>query len=241
MSYFDEVYLKRLNRYGNDYKTRIQGQREKVFEDLLLKSIYRVDFFYKEESQPGLLERYKQNETEILQYLLTRVDLEIPNGTILMIPDKNNIEQPWLVYWLESIKASGYNKYVVLKMTHFITWRDRQQQERSSWCYLYGQEDNMLKDELKSRSRMDALYTENLKSSFFIMPTSEFIRKDDYLEIGTGALKEAYRVTGYDIQSTPGVEYITIDPVYIRDNSKAPEQTEEDDPAKFYWLNGGVE
>jgi hypothetical protein len=57
----------------------------------------------------------------------------------------------------------------------------------------------MLKDELKSRSRMDALYTENLKSSFFIMPTSEFIRKDDYLEIGTGALKEAYRVTGYDI------------------------------------------
>jgi D-alanine-D-alanine ligase-like ATP-grasp enzyme len=59
MSYFDEVYLKRLNRYGNDYKTRVQGQREKVFEDLLLKSIYRVDFFYKEESQPGLLERYK--------------------------------------------------------------------------------------------------------------------------------------------------------------------------------------
>jgi hypothetical protein len=52
-------------------------------------------------------------------------------------------------------------------------------------------------------------------------------------------LKEAYRVTGYDIQSTPGVEYVTVDPVYLRDNSSAPEQTVEDDPDDFYWLNGG--
>jgi hypothetical protein len=157
-----------------------------------------------------------------MQYLLTRVSLNIPNGTILMIPDKDNIEQPWLVYWLESIKSSGYNKYVVLKMTHNITWRDREGNERSSWCYMHGQQDNMLKDEIRSRSRMDAVYTENLKSSFFIMPTNEFVRRDDYLEIGEGALKEAYRVTGYDINSTPGVEYITVDPVYLRDHSAPP-------------------
>ena len=55
-----------------------------------------------------------------------------------MIPDKDNIEQPWLVYWLESIKSSGYNKYIVLKMTHNITWRDREGNEHSSWCYMYG-------------------------------------------------------------------------------------------------------
>ena len=71
------------------------------------------------------------------------------------------------------------------------------------------------------------------------MPTTENIRKDDYLEIGEGKLKEAYRVTGYDIQSTPGVEYVTVDPVYLRDNSPAPDQKESDDPAAFFWLNGG--
>lgn len=239
MSYFEDVYLKRLNRYGYDYQSRIQAQREKVFEDLLLKSIYRVDFVYDNEMRPGLLERYKQDETETMQYLLTRVGLDMPSGTILMIPDKNMKEQPWLVYWLESIKASGYNRYIVLKMTHFITWRDRSGSTRSSWCYLYGQEDNMLKDEIRSRSRSDAIYAENLKSSFFVMPTTEFIRKDDYLEIGEGALKEAYRVTGYDIISTPGVEYVTVDPVYLRDNSEPPKQTAGDDPAEFFWLNGG--
>ena len=241
MSYFEDVYLKRLNRYGYDYQSRIQAQREEVFEGLLLKSIYRVDFVYEDEMHPGLLERYKQDETETMQYLLTRVGLNMPNGTLLMIPDKDMKEQPWLVYWLESIKSSGYNRYIVLKMTHFITWRDRSNIERSTWCYLYGQEDNMLKDEIRSRSRSDTIYAENLKSSFFVCPTNEFIRKDDYMEIGIDALKEGYRVTGYDIVSTPGVEYVTIDPVYLRDNSTPPVQKEEDDPAKFFWLNGGAE
>ena len=241
MSYFDEVYLKRLNRYGYDYQSRVQGQRERVFEGKLLKSVYRVEFEYEGEIHPATLERYKQDETETLQYLLTRVDLNMPSGTLLMIPDKDMVERPWLVYWLESIKASGYNRYIVLKMTHYITWRDRENIERSSWCYMYGQEDNMLKDELKSRSRMDTIYAENLKSSFFILPTNEFIRKDDYLEIGEGVLKEAYRVTGYDLNSPPGVEYVTVDPVYRRDNSAPPAQTEDDDPADFFWLNGGKE
>ena len=241
MNYFEDVYLKRLNRYGYDYQSRIQTQRERDFENKLLKSVYRVDFIFEGDTHPGTLERYKQNETELMQYLLTRVSLNIPNGTILMIPDKDNIEQPWLVYWLESIKASGYNRYVVLKMTHYITWRDREGNNRGSWCYMYGQQDNMLKDEIRSRSRMDAIYGENLKSSFFVMPTNKYIRKDDYLEIGEGTLKEAYRVTGYDLNSTPGVEYVTVDPVYLRDNSQAPIQTEDDDPAQFFWFNGGAE
>lgn len=241
MNYFEDVYLKRLNRYGYDYQSRVQAQREKVFEDLLLKSVYRVDFEYKDELHPALLERYKQDETQLMQYLLTRVSLNIPNGTILMIPDKDMVEQPWLVYWLESIKASGYNRYIVLKMTHYINWRDRDGNIQFSWAYMYGQEDNMLKDEIRSRSRSDAIYAENLKSSFFIMPTNEFIRKDDYIEVGQGKLKEAFRVTGYDINSTPGVEYVTVDPVYLRDHTPAPEQTKEDDPADFYWLNGGKE
>ena len=241
MNYFEDVYLKRLNRYGYDYQSRVQAQREKVFEGLLLKSVYRVDFEYKDELHPALLERYKQDETQLMQYLLTRVSLNIPNGTVLMIPDKDMVEQPWLVYWLESIKASGYNRYIVLKMTHYINWRDRDGNVQFSWAYMYGQEDNMLKDEIRSRSRSDAIYAENLKSSFFIMPTNEFIRKDDYIEVGQGKLKEAFRVTGYDINSTPGVEYITVDPVYLRDHTPAPEQTKEDDPADFYWLNGGKE
>ena len=128
-NYYEDVYLKRLNRYGYDYQTRVQSQRERDFENKLLRSVYRVDFDYDGESHPATLEKYKQDETQLMQYLLTRVSLNLPSGTILMIPDKDQMLQPWLVYWLESIKASGYNKYIVLKMTHYITWLDRDKNE----------------------------------------------------------------------------------------------------------------
>ena len=238
MDYLD-TYKRRLNRYGMDYQTRIQNQREREFEGKLLKSIYRVDFEYCGEMIAATLERYKQDETETLHYLLTKTNVELPNGTVFIARNNKGAETPWMVYWKEEIQASGYNKYTVLKMTHFITWKDRQGIYRNSWAYMYGQEDNMLKDELRSRSRSNAYYTENLKMSFFILPTTEFIRKDDYLEIGEGNLKEAYRVVGYDIQSTPGVEYVTVDPTYLHDNGDVPMPQRNDKPEDWFWLNGG--
>jgi len=61
----------------------------------------------------------------------------------------------------------------------------------------------MLKDEIRSRSRMDPIYAENLKMSFFVMPANEFVRKDDYFiidkEKNHKVLDEFYRVTGYDM------------------------------------------
>ena len=239
MSYFD-VYKQRLNRFGNDYQSRIQGAREYNFDLYLLKSVYRVDFEYKHCHHAASLERYKQDDTKTLQYLLTKVDLNIPNGTILEIVDKDNVKQPWMVYYLENIEASGYNRYIVLKMTHYIKWLGRDDKWHYTHAYLYGQEDNMLKDEIRSRSRMDALYAENLKSSFFVAPANEFIKKDCYFIVGDEPFQEYYRVTGYDLQSTPGVEYITIDPVYEFDLSAPPEQTTEDNNEDFFWFNGGV-
>ena len=237
-SYYD-IYLKRLNRYGLDYQTRTQNKRERDFENYLLKSVYRIEFDYNSEKVPATFERYKQDETETLHYLLTRVDVNIPNGTILMLPNKDEELKPWMVYYLEAIKASGYNRYVMLKMSHFLTWKDREGNEQSSWAYFYGQQDNMLKDELQSRSRSDARYTENLKGSFFVLPTTGYLKKDDYLEVGEGLLKEGYRVTGYDINSTSGVEYVTVDPIYLYDNSPAPEKQLGDNDEDFFWLEGG--
>ena len=236
---FYDIYNLRLNRYGEDYTSRMQNKREEEFERYLEKSVYRVNFIFGDKKQVGSLEKYKQDDTRTLQYLLTNVHLNIPNGTILKIPNKDGRPMPWMVYWLESIEASGYNRYIMLKMTHFLKWTARDGNICSSWAYMYGQEDNMLKDEIRSRSRMDTLYGENLKSSFFVMPVTASIRKDDYIIIGEKPLQEYYRVTGYDIQSSEGVEYVTVDPIYEYDQTPAPEPEQGDDPSEFFWLNGG--
>ena len=239
MSYYD-VYNQRLNRFGNDYQSRIQGAREHTFDLYLLKTVYRVDFEFNGCPQAGSLEKYKQDDTKTLQYLLTDINLNIPNGTVLELLDKDNNKKPWMVYYLENIKASGYNRYIMLKMSHFLTWTTRDGSTQTSWAYMYGQEDNMLKDEIRSRSRMDAIYAENLKSSFFVLPRNEYIKKDIYFIIGEKPYQEYYRVTGYDIQSSEGVEYVTIDPVYEFDLSTPPEQTQESEESEFFWFNGGV-
>ena len=239
MSYFD-IYLQRLNRFGNDYQSRIQGEREKLFDLYLLKSVYRVDFVYDDHYQAGSLEKNKQDNSETRQYLLTKVDLNIPNGTILMLKDKDGIEQPWMIYYLENIKASGYNRYIVLKMTHFLTWTARDGTQQTSWAYVYGQEDNMLKNEIRSRSRMDTLYGENLKLNFFVMPTNANLKVDDYFIVGEKPLQEQFRVTGYDIQSTPGVEFVSVDPIYEFDQTPPPAQPSgSSDDENYFWFNGG--
>ena len=236
MKYFD-IYLKRLNRYGLDYQSRTQAKREKTFEAYLLKSVYKVDFNFEGNVYEGSFEKFRQDETESLHYLLTKRDLIIPNGTVLEIEGQKN---PWMVYYLEDIAASGYNRYIMLKMTHFITWRGRDENIYNSWAYMYGQENNMLKDEIRSRSRMGTLDAENLKTSFFVMPLNKNVNKDDYFTVGEGELKEAYVVTGYDRQSTQGVMYVTIDPTYERDTSIENLTQEEIQSEDYFWLNGGV-
>ena len=237
MGYLD-IYKKRLNRFGLDYQSRVQGEREKLFDLYLLKTLYRVEFSYNEETHPGSFEKYKQDDTRTLHYLLTKIDLDIPEGTILEIPNKDGTNEPWMVFYLEDIKASGYNRYIMLRMTHYLTWTARDGSTQTSWAYMYGQENNMLKDELKSRSRMDTIYNENLKSSFFILPRNQYIKKDDYFIVGTDPFQEYYRVTGYDIQSTDGVEYVTIDPVYEYDLTPAPTKPSGGDPSEYFWFGG---
>ena len=91
-NYYEDVYLRRLNRFGNDYQSRIQGERQKVFEQYLYKSVYQVDFEYGGEIRLGSLEPYKQNETKTLHYLLTELDVEFAPGTILSFPNQKKLD-----------------------------------------------------------------------------------------------------------------------------------------------------
>jgi hypothetical protein len=54
-------------------------------------------------------------------------------------------------------------------------------------------------------------------------------------------MTEGYRVTGYDRISSKGVEYVSVDPVYLRDESSLPEKKETDDPKDWKWLDMEVE
>ena len=246
MDYYD-LYEKRLNRYGDSYKTRMQGKREENFMRQLERSVYKVEFAHEQAKHVGELRPNKQNETKNLQWLLVPVDVKFKNGTILGLTTVKGETHKWLIYWFEEMQASGYNRYAVLKLTHQLSIINPKTKKVviTDWAYFYGQEDNMLKNEIKSRSRSHTLYLENLKLSFFVMPEHDEIERDFYLEVTTAGGKiEPFRVTGYDKLSTPGVEYVSVDPVYQYDlspNPPKPTNPTQDDKDDFFWLDGGIE
>jgi hypothetical protein len=89
-NYYTNIYNKRLNRYGNDYQSRIEGKRAREFEEFLLKAPNRVDFEYNGTLIAAALEQYKQDHTETLGYLLTTKETDLPNGTIISFKDKRD-------------------------------------------------------------------------------------------------------------------------------------------------------
>lgn len=233
-----EVYRKRLNRYGLDYQSRIQGQRERDFDNYLLKSIYRVDFWYDNIYVPAVLEPYKQDHTETQSYLLTRRDVEIPNGTVLTVESQNGKEQQWMIWWMERIEASGYNRYVVLKMTHLITWRDAENVSHEQWAYFYGPGTSTISDALKSASG-EAVYKENNNLHMFITSYNKTLCRDVYFENKQGETNGGYVVSEVDFTSTPGVAYVSVDPSYIRSQTNNAELGNIGNSAQNAWLNGG--
>lgn len=234
-NYYETVYQKRLNRYGLDYQSRIQTQRERDFDNYLYKTIYRVDFEYDGELTPGSLERYKQDYSETQGYLLTKIDVKIPSGTILFIQSKNETVTPWMVWWLEQIEASGYNRYVVLKMTHQLQWNGG---EQNQWGYFSGPGTSTISEAVRS-STGKPIYSENNNLHMFITTQNNALARGVYFEVEQGGIQQGYVVSLSDINSTPGVAYVTVDPVPLRKFDSAPEQTDDDAAADYFWLNGG--
>lgn len=232
MTYFNNIYKKRINRYGEDYQTRLTTQRERLFEEYLLKSIYRVEFYYEGSKIVGSLEKYQQDNSKTLQYLLVNKDTTFPIGTILNIP-KNDTDQFWMIYFIDEIQCSGYNRYVVLKMTHDFILKKSKDEVYDFKCYWTGPL-NGIADTMKL-SNHTVVY-ENLEQYSITLPFTPLIKKDDYIEVTTKGITEYYLVTGYNIQSTPGVMYVTLDPTLKRTQDVVQNTSE---PSKSFWENGG--
>ena len=241
LDYFDDIYRKRVNRYGDDYQSRLQGKREAIWERELARSPYRVTFHYKGNLMAAELIPKSVNDTKSLQTLLTSVSQPVSPGTIIHAENNRQETSWWMVYYEEETVARGYNRYTVIEMTHNISWVNKDETTGSSMAYFYGQEDNMLKNDLKSRSRANTIYSENLKLNFFIMPITANIAFDSYMEVEdiAGTIKEPYRVTGYDRQSTEGVMYVTVNPIYEFDKTPAPQKQPGDNDEDYFWLEGG--
>ena len=78
-------------------------------------------------------------------------------------------------------------------------------------------------------------YQDPDKETHIIMPTNRNLKREDYLVID----EEGYIVTGYDLSSTPGVEYFSLKETMLRDTTPVDVTGETGDDT--FWLTGGNE
>ena len=166
--------------------------------------------------------------------VLCRVGEKFKAGDVATIDGKRYMF--W--YWNER-QDSGYNKWTVLELSQPITWHN-DENEYHGEAYIFSQENNMLKNEIKSRSRSATLYLENLKLEFMIMPVDKFLKINSYLELEVAGITHYWNVEGIDSVSTPGVMYVSMNPVMKKDLTLMPEKKVGDDKNDFFW-GGEVE
>lgn len=230
MSYYD-VYKARLNRNGSNHVERLNNGREANFERFLHSSPHYVSFERNGYEVECVFEPSSQSENKTVMHVLCRVGEELRAGDICEIAGDR-----YLFWYQDERKDSGYNRWTVVKISREIEWINEDGSKWQSEAYIFGQMNNMLKNELKSRSRSDTLYLENLKLEFMIMPVHKEMKINSYISIEVAGLGKHYRVTGFDHISTPGIMYVSMDPTIERDQTPAPEYTEEMNKEDYFWL-----
>jgi hypothetical protein len=123
-------------------------------------------------------------------------------------------------------------------MTHFLSWRNKSGELCEQWAHFSGPGSAVISDTIKSSSG-EAIFKQNEILHTIIAPYHKDIIRDVYFEIVYKDTTSAYVVTGVDVNSTPGISYVTVDPASLREEKIRDSGAQYSVSAKDYWFGGG--
>ena len=213
MAYFDQVYLKMLNKDGRTIQQRIQTKKEKDFGVFLYKSPNKVKVYKDARTYYGVLQNTENSEKEVISYLLTFKDNVWENGTIITTENEIDLsKQNWLILHLDNFVSIGYNRYTVIELDNEIEWIN-DGIIYSELVHFTGSGANLRDKSITSKFiisfNVAAVYEPN-KILNLVMKTNANMQKGVRLIIND----ETWKVSGIDKTSVKGVSYITLEEDY---------------------------
>lgn len=210
MAYLDEVYFKRINKYGFNIQERIQNKKIHDFNIVLKKSPNRVTIFKDSEIFYGILQNKTNNEKEVIDYLLTNKFCKWNDGTVLITENVSNQQQKkWLIFHLDDFVSIGYNRYQVTELDREIELIDDGIIYKEN-AHIVGSGAKSITSKFSINYDVSVFYEPN-KVINLIMRTNPKLKKGLKLIIQD----EAWRISGIDKISIPGVSYITLEEDYL--------------------------
>lgn len=246
MSYFDEVYLKRINRDGQNQQERVKTREEKEFDRLVLqKTKYAANIVMINDDPAQVrvsLQPDKNNETKVLfKLMMSNSVAKLKTGDILYIYQEVNgdvKESTWLVLHDENDITKGYQVYRVLLLDQILNITD----EHGTTVYsipvaFVNTSQNWVIDTFQF-SKTSYGYREPAGNSSFITKDFDFLQKDIYFNYKD----RGFQIMGKDNISVDGVAYNTfgersLRPIEPTASDELPVNPEENE--NFFLTNLG--
>lgn len=132
MSYYSDVYLKRINRDGFNQQDRVKTRKEREFDKLYLKKTEyaaKITSVNQEECEIKCsLQPNAWNESRLISNLLISTSAAALNsGDILTIYQKIKdevVEDTWLIIYKEKNLTRGYQKYKLICLDSMVNITD---------------------------------------------------------------------------------------------------------------------
>lgn len=215
MSYFDEVYLKRMNKDGRTQQERIQTRKENEFDHLILKkSQYQAKIYECNDAAADIVctlqPTKKFNETQEICRLMTSKSAEVLNtGDILHIFQKiDNIEynKNWLILFREENISRGYYCYRVVCLDRIIDIKNEYGTTLHTIPVKIANTSSEIIKDYFSSSVKNYGYTEPDMETRIITRNFDFLKKETIIDYNG----QQFKIEGINSLSVENVAYISI-------------------------------
>lgn len=228
-NYFEDVYLKRMNREGNNIQERVKTRKEKEFDKLFLKRTkYKAGIYQVNDTSIDVIEcavePNKWNQDKIVSNLLVSTSVtRFHTGDILKIYQKVKeveYDKYWLICFVSDDITHGYQKYEVIELDSIINHTTEYGDTLHVIPVKFVSETStFVQDKFTSYGAVS--YREPLAHRKFITSDFSFLQKNMYFNYKD----RGWEIVGKDNISIDGVAYVSVSE-YLK---KEPEpKTSED-------------
>lgn len=240
MSYFEDVYLKRMNREGVTQQERVKTRKEKEFDMLFLKKTeYQANIYQINEEESDVicsLQPNKWNESQLISNLLiSTMAAPLKTGDILRVFQKIKeveCDKIWLVVFCEENITKGYQSYKVICLDSEINITN----EYGDTIYsipvkFVNASASLVKDYF---SFTDTSYREPQREIRCITKKFDFLKKDIYFEYK----EKGFEISGIDDISIDNIAYISLSEKLISEpEPRSSADIPVDDETNFFLNN----
>lgn len=212
-NYFEDVYLKRMNRDGTTLQERVRTRKEIKFDECFSqKTKYSAALYQVNDEQvnyPCAVEPSKWGQDKMISNILvSRSAPTFECGDIIYTYQKiknNEYDKTWLICYVDEDITRGYQKYEAIELDIVLNHTD----EYGNTIHLIpakfvSETSVFVQDKFSSYGSVS--YREPLAHRKFLTRDFDFLKKSLYFDYKD----RGWEIVGIDNISIPGVAYVSV-------------------------------